>query len=194
MLSQPLEVGSDLDSSVSVFEEASPSFPEALDAVYKYLPQEVCPTQPDPVPRARSLWEVDKALAPRDMLKLPHSPTVAALLGDLQRAQGFDTKKVGCLTPKTFLAHMGLKFYAPHTEAWPLKHPSLDEDAQKIGVSKASFPKAPDALLESLDVRARSLVSMASHMDLFLGAAKPAIESEDSRAVAALSAVVCKSR
>ncbi len=111
---------------------------------------------------------------------------MAALLGDLQRAQVFDTKKVGCLTPKTFLQHQGLKFYAPHTESWPLKHPSLDDDAQKIGVAKASFPKAPDALLESLDVRARSLVSMASHMDLFLGAAKHAIESEDSRAVASL--------
>ncbi len=152
VLSQPLGGDSDLDSSVSAFEEAGPSFSEALEAVYKYLPPEVCPAPPDPVPRAKSLWEVGKESATKEMLKLPHSPTVAALLGDLQRTQGFDTKKVGCLTPKTFLQHQGLKFYAPHTESWPLKHPSLDEDAQKIGVSKASFPRLRTRSWSRLDV------------------------------------------
>ncbi len=40
-------------------EQVPASYTDALTAIYKYLPENICPTQPLPPPRVMSLYEAD---------------------------------------------------------------------------------------------------------------------------------------
>ncbi len=64
-----LPLGVDEDDSVSYpnEDEILPSFSEALTAVYQFLPEEKCPTQPLPTPRTTSLWESGSVPVRKDM-------------------------------------------------------------------------------------------------------------------------------
>ncbi len=56
------EVVSDIESDVPLAEqreEVPASFTGALEAVYRYLPENICPIPPLPLPRITSLYEAD---------------------------------------------------------------------------------------------------------------------------------------
>ncbi len=166
-------------------EQVPASYTDALTAIYKYLPENICPTQPLPPPRVMSLYEADTTPIPLGMNRLPFSPTVGGLVanleGSLAKVKGWQTSSKARATPTTFkLANAGRKYYVPHNSTWPVKPPPLDVDAGVVGVKGQGYPdKGTAKLLTSLDEGLRSIVAMGSHIDLCLGAARQAGENPD---------------
>ncbi len=156
-----------------------PQFMDTITAVYKYLPEEVCPKMEVPPPIITSLFEAGTPTLPREMLKLPFSPTVGLLVKDIEGRLLEDGRRAGNYVPGQF-AGKHAKYYVPHNSAWPVKPPALDKDAGLIGVKKPPTPGTSVAKVwESTDRRVRSIVAMASHIDLCLGASKGAMAQED---------------
>ncbi len=155
------------------------SYLDALNAVFKYLPENICPKQPLPPPRVVSLYEADSTPLPYEVPRLPFSPTVGGLVANLEnslsKVKGNKTRS----TPSSFSkANAGKKFYAPHNSTWPVKPPPMDSDAGLVGVTGQAYPDRGAAkLLATLDSGLRGIVAMGSHIDLCLGAARKAGES-----------------
>ncbi len=121
-------------------EALPPSFMDALSAVYKYLPEEVCPSQPEPPPRVRSLFEADTQVIPKELPKLPFSPMVGLLVQEIECHLEEEGKRAGTYVPKGFTGHQGTSFYVPLDSSWPVKLPSVDKDAGLIRVTKPPTP------------------------------------------------------
>ncbi len=162
-------------------EAPPPSFLDALTAVYTLLPPEKCPTFPAPPPRVHALYEAESVATPKQFPKLPFSPTVGLLTREIEGSFGNDLATSGTRVPKSWANALGTRFYTPHNTAWPLKPPPLDKDASAIGVSSVPVP-GPHFVRawESADSKLRQIVAMASHIDLMLGAAREAIDQDDS--------------
>ncbi len=155
------------------FEDETPAltYADAIATVYRLIKdEEHCPTQPLPKPRVRSLLEREDEPIDFDIPTLPHSSTVKAMADSLEKDSGLDLTKTGSLITKEFLKRLGPRSYKVHTENWPIRNPPLDRDATKVGIRTSSTNTIPPQLSESLESRSRSMVSMTSHLDLFLAA------------------------
>ncbi len=163
-----------------------PSFLDAINAVYQFIPPEDCPKMVVPPP-SQIFVRVGYPRYPQGATEATFSPTVGLLVKEIEGHLVEDGKRAGTFVPKGFTAHQGSKFYLPHNATWPVKPPPLDKDAGLIGVTKPPTP-APSLskVWESSDQRLRSIVAMASHVDLCLGATRGAVEEEDSIKLEAL--------
>ncbi len=162
-------------------EEVPASFMGALEAVYKYLPENICPIPPLPPARVMSLYEADAPPVSPGRHRLPFSPTVAGLVSNLEVALTKVKGNKARATPVAFKnANAGRKYYVPHNHTWPVKPPTLDKDAGLVGVRNQGYPdKGTVKLITSLDEGLRTIVAMGSHIDLCLGAARQAISNPD---------------
>ncbi len=166
--------------------EAPPgSYLDTINSIYRWLPEDQCPKMTLPPPMVRSLFE-GAAPTPKELCKLPFSPTVALLVSQMEGHLVEDGRRAGTCVPKKFLGDAA-KYYKPHNTSWPVKPPPLDKDASLIGVTKPPSP-APSIskVWESTDARVRQIVAMASHIDLCLGASKGALGEEDTAELEAL--------
>ncbi len=163
----PSEVGSEGESEAPAeqVEQVPASYLDALNAVFKYLPENICPKQPLPPPRVVSLYEADSTPLPYEVPRLPFSPTVGGLVANLEnslsKVKGNKTRS----TPSSFSkANAGKKLYAPHNSTWPVKPPPMDSDAGLVGVTGQAYPDRGAAkLLATLDSGLRGIVAMGSH-------------------------------
>ncbi len=88
----------------------------------------------------------------------------------LEKDSGLDLTKTGSCITKEFLKRLGPRSYKVHTENWPIRNPPIDRDATKVWIRTSSTHTIPSQLSESLESRSRSMVSMTSHLELFLAA------------------------
>ncbi len=141
--------------------EAPPAtFLDTIKTVYRWLPEETCPKMDLPPPMVRSLFE-GVAPPPSEMPKLPFSPTVSLLVGNIESHLVEDGRRAGAFLNKKFMGSSA-KFYKPHNSAWPVAPPSLDKDATLVGISKAPTPAPSVAKVwEGTDTKLRQIVAMA---------------------------------
>ncbi|MES9881401.1 MAG: hypothetical protein ABW185_11025 [Sedimenticola sp.] len=159
-------------------------FLNAVRTIYALLPESVCPQPPVPVPRVTSLYEAESPQTNRDVPRLPFSPTVSGLVTSLETVIATNRAKAkgwaGSLTKTPRLKNQcSEKFYKPHNKVWPVEPPPLDLDANLIGAKGLGYPDTGSAkLIKGIDEGIRSLVAMASHIDLCLGAARKVGDDE----------------
>ncbi len=143
-------------------EQVPASYLDALNAVFKYLPENICPRRPLPPPRVVSLYEADSTPLPLEVPTLPFSPTVGGLLTHLENSLSKEKGGKARSTPSSFKkANAGKKFYVPHNSTWPVKPPPMDTDAGLVGVTGQAYPdKGAAKLLATLDSGLRVIVAM----------------------------------
>ncbi|MES9882651.1 MAG: hypothetical protein ABW185_17430 [Sedimenticola sp.] len=170
------------DTEMGEYGEDTPTlnYADAITAVYALVNDENhCPSQPHPKARVRSLLELEEPQFDSGLPMLPHSSTVKAMADNLETDSGLELNKTGTYVPKDFLRRLAPRSYRVHTEHWPVKNPKLDSDAQKVGIHGSCPPTVTQVLAESLESRARGMVTMSSHLDLFLAALNKGLNLEE---------------
>ncbi len=175
------EQGQEYASETEYEEPSLPlNYADSIAAVYKLVDVANCPSQPTPKARVKSLIELDEAPVDSSIPTLPHSSTVKAMEDSLDTDSGLDMNKAGSFVSKDFFKRLAPRSYKVHTEHWPGRNPPLDSDAQKVGVRTPCPPNIPPSLAESLESRSRAMVTMTSHLDLFLAALSRGLHQEES--------------
>ena len=126
---------------------------------------------------------------------LPHSSTVGSTAQLLSELEGFVAAKKGFTVPATSMRKLSApNAYTVHSEKWPVKAPTLDADASRIGIR--ANPSVPTSwqFIESVENKLRASVSTLSHTDLFCAAAHKALTAgEDRDCVLSLITAAAKS-
>ena len=148
------------------------SFDRAINEVFRLLPQELCPrptkehTPAKPHSGIEHLMESHATL----LLVLPQSKLVENTTKCLQNKS--DPEKCG----KDWLCSQSLvislaptKFYKSPNQYFPTENiPPLEADASLLDLSSKARCTLPVKSLETWEKRARKLVAINSHADLFL--------------------------
>ena len=142
----------------------------------------MCPTQPvdNKVKILSSIEKLSQIEVKEAPKLLPHSTMVADTISVIESG----TKMARFLKGWTVPSQMGKnlskpRFYKTHSPTFPVKAPQLDIDASKVGLSVPTNVTVPMKTLESLEGRLRSLVTIASHADLFSAASYQLLSEED---------------
>ena len=149
------------------------SFDRAINEVYKLLPESMCPAQVHSE-RKKVLSSIEK-LSTSDnrppMKLLPHSSLVSDTLSVIEAETKKSRTVKGWSVPTSVIHPLAQqKYYKVHSPSFPIKPPVVDADASKVGITAGSNVVVPVKVLEALEAKMRSLVTMASHADLFSAA------------------------
>ena len=166
------------------------SFDRAINEVFRLLPAELCPkTQQDQAP-SKPLSGIEHLMESRltPLLVLPQSKLVENTTKYIQNRLDLDKCFRDWICPQNLVSALApTKFYKSQNQYLPTDNiPQLEADASLLDISNKGRASIPLKNLEAWERKARKLVSINSHADLFSSAAFLCLQQE-SMSVAALS-------
>ena len=166
------------------------SFDRAINEVFRLLPPELCPkTQQDQAP-LKPLSGIEQLMESRStpLLVLPQSKLVENTTKYIQNRLDSDKCSRDWICPQSLVSALApIKFYKSQNQYLPTDNiPQLEADASLLDISNKGRASIPLKNLEAWERKARKLVSINSHADLFSSAAFLSLQQE-SMSVAALS-------
>ena len=176
---------SDLETESEVW-----SFDRAINEVFRLLPPELCPkTQQDQAP-LKPLSGIEQLMESRStpLLVLPQSKLVQNTTKYIQNRLESDKCLRDWICPQSLVSALApTKFYKSQNQYLPTDNiPQLEVDASLLDISNKGSASIPLKNLEAWERKARKLVAINSHADLFSSAAFLSLQQE-SMSVAALS-------
>ena len=165
------------------------SFDSAINEVFRLLPPELCPkTQQDQAP-LKPLSGIEQLMESRStpLHVLPQSKLVENTTKYIQNRLDLDKCSRDWICPQSLVSALALiKFYKSQNQYFPADNiPQLEADVSLLDISNKGRASIPLKNLEAWERKARKLVSINSHADLF-SAAFLSLQQE-SMSVAALS-------
>ena len=165
------------------------SFDRAINEVFRLLPPELCPkTQQDQAP-LKPLSGIEQLMESRStpLLVLPQSKLVENTTKYIQNRLDSDKCSRDWICPQSLVSALApTKFYKSQNQYLPTDNiPQLEADASLLDISNKGRASIPLKNLEAWERKARKLVSINSHADLFSSAAFLSLQQE-SMSVAAL--------
>jgi len=172
-----------IDASAPSDQEEDPwSFAKATTEVYNILDDDLCPKPPTTSALRRPISGVEKLLGSRskqpDIKLLPHSPVVADTLTLIEEVCSSRAKTDWSISSQELRSLAPVSAYKVHSPAFPEKVPTLDANATKVGITSHTRCQLNAKTLESWESRARTLVTIASHADLFATASFALLQAE----------------
>ena len=166
------------------------SFDRAINEVFRLLPPELCPkTQQDQAP-LKPLSGIEQLMESRStpLLVLPQSKLVQNTTKYIQNRLESDKCSRDWICPQSLVSALAqTKFYKSQNQYLPTDNiPQLEADASLLDISNKGRASIPLKNLEAWKRKARKLVAINSHADLFSSAAFLSLQQE-SMSVAALS-------
>ena len=166
------------------------SFDCAINEVFRLLPAELCPkTQQDQAP-AKPLSGIEHLMESHStpLPVLPQSKLVENTTKYIQNRLDSDKCFRDWICPQNLVSALALtKFYKSRNQYLPTDNiPQLKADASLLDISNKGRASIPQKNLEAWERKARKLVSINSHADLFSSAAFLCLQQE-SMSVATLS-------
>ena len=166
------------------------SFDRAINEVFRLLPPELCPkTQQDQAP-LKPLSGIEQLMESRStpLLVLPQSKLVQNTTKYIQNRLESDKCSRDWICPQSLVSALApTKFYKSQNQYLPTDNiPQLEADASLLDISNKGRASIPLKNLEAWERKARKLVAINSHADLFSSAAFLSLQQE-SMSVAALS-------
>ena len=166
------------------------SFDRAINEVFRLLPPELCPkTQQDQAP-LKPLSGIEQLMESRStpLLVLPQSKLVQNTTKYIQNWLESDKFSRDWICPQSLVSALApTKFYKSQNQYLPTDNiPQLEADASLLDISNKGRASIPLKNLEAWERKARKLVAINSHADLFSSAAFLSLQQE-SMSVAALS-------
>ena len=166
------------------------SFDRAINEVFRLLPPELCPkTQQDQAP-LKPLSGIEQLMESRStpLLVLPQSKLVENTTKYIQNRLDSDKCSRDWICPQSLVSALApTKFYKSQNQYLPTDNiPQLEADASLLDISNKGRASIPLKNLEAWERKARKLVAINSHADLFSSAAFLSLQQE-SMSVAALS-------
>ena len=176
---------SDLETESEVW-----SFDRAINEVFRLLPPELCPkTQQDQAP-LKPLSGIEQLMESLStpLLVLPQSKLVENTTKYIQNRLDSDKCSRDWICLQSLISALApTKFYRSQNQYLPTDNiPQLEADASLLDISNKGRASIPLKNLEAWERKARKLVSINSHADLFSSAAFLSLQQE-SMSVAALS-------
>ena len=165
------------------------SFDRAFNEVFRLLPPELCPkTQQDQAP-LKPLSGIKQLMESRStpLLVLPRSKLVENTTKYIQNRLDSDKCSRDWICPQSLVSALApTKFYKSQNQYLPTDNiPQLEADASLLDISNKGRASIPLKNLEAWERKARKLVSINSHADLFSSAAFLSLQQESmSKAVA----------
>ena len=127
--------------------------------------------------------------------RLPHSEVVNDIVTEFSRDSKDSRRKVEwSLNAKVLKSNTAPRSYKVHKQYWPTSLPTLDEAANRVGMTSGKDIRVPVSYLESTEKLARQAVTVASHCDLFLAAADSALEQENFNVASLKNLLLAASR
>ena len=170
---------SDLETESEVW-----SFDCVINEVFRLLPPELCPKiQQDQAP-----LKPLSGIRMTPLLVLPHSKLVENTTKYIQNRLDLDKCSRDWICPQSLVSALApTKFYKSQNQYLPTDNiPQSEADASLLDISNKGKASIPLKNLEAWERKARKLVSINSHADLFSSAAFLSLQQE-SMSVAALS-------
>ena len=166
------------------------SFDRAINEVFRLLPAELCPkTQQDQAP-SKPLSGIEHLMESRStpLLVLPQSKLVENTTKYIQNRLDSEKCFRDWICPQNLVSALApTKFCKSRNQYLPTDNiPQLEADASLLDISNKGRASIPLKNLEAWERKARKLVSINSHADLFSSAAFLCLQQE-SMSVAALS-------
>ena len=166
------------------------SFDRAINEVFRLLPPELCPkTQQDQAP-LKPLSGIEQLMESRStpLLVLPQSKLVQNTTKYIQNRLESDKCSRDWICPQSLVSALApTKFYKSQNQYLPTDNiPQLEADASLLDISNKGRASIPLKNLEAWERKARKLVAINSHADLFSSSAFLSLQQE-SMSVAALS-------
>ena len=166
------------------------SFDRAINEVFRLLPAELCPkTQQDQAP-SKPLSGIEHLMESRmnPLLILPQSKLVENTTKYIQNRLDSDKCFRDWICPQNMVSALApTKFYKSQNQYLPTDNiPQLEADASLLDLSNEGRASIPLKNLEAWERKARKLISINSHADLFSSAAFLCLQQE-SMSVTALS-------
>ena len=166
------------------------SFDRTINEVFGLLPPELCPkTQQDQAP-LKPLSGIEQLMESHStpLLVLPQSTLVENTTKYIQNRLDWDKCSRDWICPQSLVSALApTKFYKSQNQCLPTNNiPQLEADASLLDISNEGRASIPLKNLEAWERKARKLVSINSHADLFSSAAFLSLQQE-SMSVAALS-------
>lgn len=163
------------------------SYSDIIQEVFKLLPVDICPPSDAPLSfaRPRSSIERLKPAEEKQVSSLPQSLLVSDICSSISKHVDnpkSDSKfKPNWLVSKDFISSLGtkMKYYNLHKTVFPLEAPPLDSDASILDLAVPSQINTSSKFLETMENRARNIVSINSYSDLFAAAAFSSLGSEN---------------
>ena len=176
---------SDLETETEIW-----SFDLAINEVFRLLPAELCPkTQQDQAP-SKPLSGIEHLMESHStpLLVLPQSKLVDNTTKYIQNRLDSDKCFSDWICPQNLVSALApTKFYKSQNQYLPTDSiPQLEADASLLDISNKGRASTPLKNLEAWERKARKLVSINSHADLFSAAAFLCLQQE-SMSAAALS-------
>lgn len=158
------------------------SFDKAINEVFRLLPSDMCPQEPDdniPVKPLSGIERLSGVTKTSRLSMLPQSLAVKETLKTFQTEFEKKSPASQWSAPTSFLTSIApIKYYKSHTPDFPPTNPKLDRDAGKLSLTSPTNSSLTTTRLESWERRCRELVSIASHADLFSSAAYQNLRQE----------------
>ena len=158
------------------------SFDPAINEVFRLLPAELCPkTQQEQTP-TKPLSGIEHLMESRTnpLLILPQSKLVENTTKYIQNR--LDTEKCykDWICPQNLVSVLApMKFYKSQNQYLPTDNiPLLEADASLLDLSNKGKASIPLKNLEAWERKAKKLVSISSHADLFSSAAFLCLQQE----------------
>ena len=158
------------------------SFDRAINEVFRLLPPELCPkTQQDQAP-LKPLSGIEQLMESRStlLLVLPQSKLVENTTEYFQNRLDSDKCSRDWICPQSLVSALApTKFYKSQNQYLPTDNiPQLEADASLLDISNKGRASIPLKNLEAWERKARKLVSINSHADLFSSAAFLSLQQE----------------
>ena len=157
---------SDLETETEIW-----SFDHAINEVFRLLPAELCPkTQQDQAP-SKPLSGIEHLMESRStpLLVLPQFKLVENTTKYIQNRLDSDKCFRDWICPQNLVSALApTKFYKSQNQYLPTDNiPQLEADASLLDISNKGRASIPLKNLEAWERKARKLVSINSHADIF---------------------------
>ena len=160
------------------------SFDRAINEVFRLLPPELCPKiQQDQAP-LKPLSGIEQLMESRStpLLVLPQSKLVQNTTKYIQNRLESDKCSRDWICPQSLVSALApTKFYQSQNQYLPTDNiPQLEADASLLDISNKGRASIPLKNLEAWERKARKLVAINSHADLFSSAAFLSLQQEST--------------
>ena len=173
------------------------SFDSAIDEVLRLLPPELCPKTQQDQATLKPLSGIEQLMVSRStpLLVLPQSKLVENTTKYIQNRVDSDKCSRDWICPQSLVSALApTKFYKSQNQYLPTDDiPQLEADASLLDISNKGRASIPLKNPEAWEWKARKLVSINSHADLFSSAAFLSLQQESVSALSRLLEAVAKS-
>ena len=180
---------SDNESQSSEIVPDTWSMEKATNEVFRILPEKLCPRLPS-VPKHvnRSGLEELNNEETLEVNLLPQANIVQTMMAQLQQSRSLEACSSNWTVPsninREYMASRVYNSYAVSQEHLPVKPPTLDPEAQAIGMTIPNQVIVPTKTLERWEARSRMATNIASHSDHFIATLDRLLKDEKVSSVA----------